>query len=206
MPTATGASGAALYGKKFPLALQTTDDAGPSCCRAPRPRSPPRARKLYTLCAQAPLQLWPKEALPGDVAAPAEQQKVIERVDDELAKDHAKPDELVAAHGAQPRQAARVHREARPPRPAAAATRLRVEPMPAFKRGSIAAEYLAPGRAPAQSQVARDLLRRSDRSRPGPPTRSSPTCAGRTTTRCSSSPRTRPTPATTRSTRTPSAT
>jgi uncharacterized protein (DUF885 family) len=75
---------------------------------------------------------------------PAAEQKVIQRVVDELAKDHPKPDELVAAH-ARNLDALRAFIEkhdllALPPRDT-----LRVEPMPEFKRGAVAAEYLAPG-------------------------------------------------------------
>src|SRR5581483_9933548 len=70
--------------------------------------------------------------------------KIIEKVKDELAKDHPKPDDLVASH-ARNLDALRGFIEkhdllALPPRET-----LVVEPMPAFKRGSSAAEYLAPG-------------------------------------------------------------
>jgi uncharacterized protein (DUF885 family) len=75
---------------------------------------------------------------------PAEQQKVIQRVVDEIAKDHPKPDDLVAAH-ARNLDTLRAFIEQHnllqlPPKDT-----LRVEPMPAFKRGAVAAEYLAPG-------------------------------------------------------------
>ena len=129
--------GAALYGKKFPLALQTKMSPAELLPRAKAAFATARAQ-LYTLCKKLHAQLWPKEPLPP------EQQKVIQRVVDELAKDHPKPDELVAAH-ARNLDALRAFIEkhdllALPPRDT-----LRVEPMPEFKRGAVAAEYLAPG-------------------------------------------------------------
>jgi uncharacterized protein (DUF885 family) len=134
--------GAELYGKKFPLALQTRLTPAELEARARSAFTEARAQ-LHVECERLHRALWPKEALPagGD---PAGQQKVIQRVLDELGKDHAKPDELVAAHGKN-LDALRAFIEkhdlvALPPRDT-----LRVEPMPAFKRGSTAAEYLAPG-------------------------------------------------------------
>lgn len=129
--------GAALYGKKFPLALQTKMSPAELLPRAKAAFAAARAQ-LYTLCKKLYAQLWPKEPLP------AEQQKVIQRVVDELAKDHPRPDELVAAH-ARNLDELRAFIEkhdllALPPKDT-----LRVEPMPAFKRGAVAAEYLAPG-------------------------------------------------------------
>ncbi len=129
--------GAALYGKKFPLALQTRMSPAELLPRAKAAFADARAQ-LYALCKKLHAELWPKEPLP------AEQQKVIQRVVDELAKDHPKPDELVAAH-ARNLDALRAFIEkhdllALPPRDT-----LRVEPMPEFKRGAVAAEYLAPG-------------------------------------------------------------
>src|SRR4030095_14183674 len=62
----------------------------------------------------------------------------------ELSRNHAKPDDLVASHGRN-LDDLRAFIEKHdllslPPRET-----LTVEPMPAFKRGSTAAEYLAPG-------------------------------------------------------------
>ena len=139
MPHADGdwRLGAALYGKKFPLALQTKLSPAELLPRARAAFAAARAQ-LYVVCKKLWSQLWPKEPLPP------EQQKVIQRVVDELSKDHPKPDDLVAAH-ARNLDALRAFIEkhdllALPPRDT-----LRVEPMPAFKRGAVAAEYLAPG-------------------------------------------------------------
>jgi uncharacterized protein (DUF885 family) len=129
--------GAELYGKKFPLALQTKMAPAELLARAKAAFTEARGQ-LFELCKKLHLQLWPKEPLPAD------RQKLIQRVVDELAKDHPKPDELVAAH-ARNLDALRAFIEkhdllALPPKDT-----LRVEPMPAFKRGAVAAEYLAPG-------------------------------------------------------------
>ncbi|MCU1276577.1 MAG: hypothetical protein JWM53_123 [bacterium] len=134
--------GATLYGKKFPLALQTTMSPAALLARAKSAFGEARAQ-LYGVCKKLHAQLWPKDALP-DHATAAQQQKVIQRVVDEISKDHPKPDELVAAH-ARNLDALRAFIEkhdllALPPRET-----LRVEPMPEFKRGAVAAEYLAPG-------------------------------------------------------------
>ncbi|HZJ63215.1 MAG TPA: DUF885 domain-containing protein [Kofleriaceae bacterium] len=139
--------GAELYGKKFPLALQTRLSPDELEARARTAFAEARAA-LYLECEKLHAALWPREPLPTEGAAgtssPALQQKVIQRVLDDLGKDHARPDQLVAAHGNN-LDALRAFIEkhdllALPPRET-----LRVEPMPAFKRGSQAAEYLAPG-------------------------------------------------------------
>ncbi|HEY1584860.1 MAG TPA: DUF885 family protein, partial [Polyangia bacterium] len=83
--------GEKLYGKKFPLALQTKMSPAELLPRARAAFADARA-KLFLLCKKMCAQLWPKDPLP------TEQQKVIQRVVDELSKTHAKPDELVAAH------------------------------------------------------------------------------------------------------------
>ncbi|MGZ3407714.1 MAG: DUF885 family protein, partial [Polyangia bacterium] len=134
--------GAALYGKKFPLALQTTMSPATLLARAKHAFADARAQ-LFVVCKKLHAQLWPKDPLPPGSDA-ATQQKVIQRVVDELAKDHPKPDDLVASH-ARNLDALRAFIEkhdllALPPKET-----LRVEPMPEFKRGAVAAEYLAPG-------------------------------------------------------------
>jgi uncharacterized protein (DUF885 family) len=136
--------GAELYGKKFPLALQTKLTPAELETRARAAFGEARAQ-LYLECEKLHRALWPAETLsPNASADPAAQQKVIQRVIDELGKNHARPDELVAAHGKNLdalRAFIRNHDLlALPPRDT-----LRVEAMPAFKRGSQAAEYLAPG-------------------------------------------------------------
>ena len=129
--------GAALYGKKFPLALQTDlspDDVIPraeASFREAREQLAGVAGRLFA-------RLWPTEK------PPAEPAKVIARVNAELAKNHPRADDLVAAHA---RNLDRLRGFitdhdllALPPRET-----LLVQPMPAFKRGTAAAEYLAPG-------------------------------------------------------------
>jgi uncharacterized protein (DUF885 family) len=135
--------GAELYGKKFPLALQTS--LTPAAV-VPRAEAALRAarQQLYAVACKLHGQLWPHEGPPGASDDPAAQRKVIERVRDEIAKDHARPDELVAAHGRNLDELrAFIERHdllGLPPRET-----LTVEAMPLFKRGSSAAEYLAPG-------------------------------------------------------------
>lgn len=145
MPHADGdwRLGAELYGKKFPLALQTDLTPAQLEDRARAAFAAARAQ-LYVECEKLHRKLWPSDVLPAGVVDPAVQHKVIQRVVDELGKDHPRPEELVAAHGRN-LDALRAFIQnhdlvALPPRDT-----LRVEPMPAFKRGSTAAEYLAPG-------------------------------------------------------------
>jgi uncharacterized protein (DUF885 family) len=135
--------GKELYEKKFPLALQT--DLTPAQVIPRAEKAFAEAKKgLYASARKLHQQLWPKEPVPAESADAATRKKVIERVKDEIAKDHAKPEELVQAH-------ARNLDNLRsfilkhdllslPPKET-----LTVEPMPLFKRGSSAAEYLAPG-------------------------------------------------------------
>jgi uncharacterized protein (DUF885 family) len=135
--------GAALYGKKFPLALQTRLTPAELLPRARAAFTATRAQ-LYTVARKLHRERWPGEPVPGDAPSAAEQQRVIQRVVDELAKDHPKPAELVAAH-ARNLDALRAFIVEHdllqlPPKET-----LRVAPMPEFKRGSSAAEYLAPG-------------------------------------------------------------
>jgi uncharacterized protein (DUF885 family) len=135
--------GAALYGKKFPLALQTTLTPAELLPRAKAAFTAARAQ-LYTVARKLHRERWPAEAVPGEAPSAAEQQRVIQRVVDELAKDHPKPADLVAAHGRnlEALRAFIVEHDllTLPPRET-----LRVAPMPEFKRGAAAAEYLAPG-------------------------------------------------------------
>ncbi|HSR99845.1 MAG TPA: DUF885 domain-containing protein [Kofleriaceae bacterium] len=136
--------GAELYAKKFPLALQTKLTPAELEARARTVFAESR-HQLFVECEKLHHKLWPTDPIPANAAAdPAAQQKIIQRVVDELSKDHAKPDALVAAHGNN-LDALRAFIKkhdllALPPRDT-----LRVAPMPAFKRGSQAAEYLAPG-------------------------------------------------------------
>lgn len=135
--------GDALYRKKFPLALQTrkTPEEVMPIARAAFDKA---RRELYESACKLHASLWPKESAPAPTADAKLQAATIRKVRDEIAKDHAQPAELVAAH-ARRLEALRAFIEqkdllALPPKET-----LRVEPMPAFKRGSSAAEYLAPG-------------------------------------------------------------
>ena len=101
-------------------------------------------RDLYGVARKLHAQLWPNEPAPAVAAEAAVQRKVIERVKDELSKDHPKPDELVAAH-ARNLDELRAFITKNDLLRLPARETLTVEPMPAFKRGSSAAEYLAPG-------------------------------------------------------------
>jgi uncharacterized protein (DUF885 family) len=129
--------GAALYARKFPLALQT--DLTPEQV-IPRAEAAFKAAKaeLARVSAKLHAELWPKEKPPADPA------KLIARVKDEIAKNHPKPAELVDAHGRNLDDLrAFISKHdllGLPPKET-----LLVEAMPAFKRGSQAAEYLAPG-------------------------------------------------------------
>src|SRR5262249_22304043 len=126
--------------KKFPLALQTdrtpeeVAGAAEATFRATRGELLELAKRLHQ-------KIWAKDALPTGAGSDV---KIINRVKDELAKNHAAPGDLVAAHGRN-LDRMRAFIEAHdllglPPKDT-----LQVAPMPPFKRGSSAAEYLAPG-------------------------------------------------------------
>ena len=135
--------GADLYRKKFPLALQTrmTLEEVIPIARAEFARS--RA-ELYAVSRRLHVQLWPGEPQPPVDADAASQARVIGRVKDEIARDHPKAAELVQAHARNlDRLRAFIEKHdllTLPPRES-----LSVVAMPEFKRGSSAAEYLAPG-------------------------------------------------------------
>jgi len=135
--------GAELFAKKFPLALQTQMTPADLMGRA-RAAFAGYRQELYAVSSKLHGKLWPRDPLPGANAAPADQQRVIQRVVDELAKEHARPDQLVAAHAKNLDDLRDFITQkdlvSLPPRDT-----LKVEPMPEFKRGSSAAEYLAPG-------------------------------------------------------------
>jgi uncharacterized protein (DUF885 family) len=135
--------GPALYRKKFPLALQTTLTPDEVVPRAEAVFRTARAG-LYAVARRLHAELWPKLPQPPESADAKTQAQVIAKVKDEIAKDHAKPAELVEAHGRNlDNLRAFIEKHdllGLPPKET-----LLVEPMPAFKRGSTAAEYLAPG-------------------------------------------------------------
>jgi uncharacterized protein (DUF885 family) len=135
--------GAELYARKFPLALQTTLAPAEVVPRAEAMFAGAR-QELYAVARKLQGELWPKEAAPPLAPDAATQKKIIARVKDELSKDHARPDELVAAHARNLDQL-RAFIEQNDLLRLPARETLTVEAMPAFKRGSSAAEYLAPG-------------------------------------------------------------
>jgi uncharacterized protein (DUF885 family) len=125
--------GKELYAKKFPLALQTDRTpaeavlAAETSFKATRTELVALARKL--------------DAKP---AANEGEGAVVNRVKEELSKKHPTPADLVAAHGRNlGRMRAFITEHDLLALPAE--DTLTVQPMPAFKRGSAAAEYLAPG-------------------------------------------------------------
>jgi uncharacterized protein (DUF885 family) len=135
--------GAELYGKKFPIALQTelsTDEA----IRRAEQRFASAKKDLYGIAAKLAGQLWPKEPVPAANADAATQKRTIERVKAELSKDHPKAEDLVASHAANlDNLRAFIVKHDLLTLPAKET--LVVEPMPLFKRGAAGAEYLAPG-------------------------------------------------------------
>lgn len=137
--------GAELYRKKFPLALQTTLTPEEVVPRAEAAFAAAKA-ELLQVSIRLHRQLWPDEPLPrldGDNRAAASA-KLINRVKDEIASNHAMPAELVASH-ARNLDDLRAFIEKHDLLSLPLRETLTVEPMPGFKRGSSAAEYLAPG-------------------------------------------------------------
>lgn len=134
--------GEALYKKKFPLALQTRLSPDAVIPRAEKSFREVRA-ELYATARRLAKRLFPKEPAPQETDDPKEQAKLIERVKAELSKDHAPASELVASHAANlDRLRAFIEQHgllALPPKDS-----LSVAPMPPYKRGSSAAEYIAP--------------------------------------------------------------
>jgi uncharacterized protein (DUF885 family) len=132
-----------LYREKFPLALQTRLTPEEVIPLAKAEFAKARA-ELYQVSRRLHGGMWPAEALPPADADPAAQARVIARVKGEIAKDHPKAEDLVAAHARNlDRLRAFIEQHdllSLPPRES-----LSVVAMPEFKRGSSAAEYLAPG-------------------------------------------------------------
>lgn len=130
--------GEALYRKKFPSALQTELPPEEVVKRAEADFRKAK-EDLLALSRKLHQQLWPKAAL--QEGAPA---ALMNKVRDEIAKDHPKAEELVQAHARNlDRLRAFIEKNdllALPP-----ASTLSVLPMPEFKRGAAGAEYLAPG-------------------------------------------------------------
>lgn len=135
--------GAELFRKKFPLALQTATT--PELLAAEARQAFQHARQeLFALSASLHAELFPGKPVPKTGAAPDVQARLIRQVKDELSKDHPSAAGLVEAH----RKNLDDFRDfiaehnliSLPP-----ADTLSVREMPPFKRGSAAAEYLAPG-------------------------------------------------------------
>jgi uncharacterized protein (DUF885 family) len=126
--------GRELYGKKFPLALQTDRTPAEAAAAAEKSFKATRA-ELATLARK----LDEKKAAGAETDA-----QIVNRVKEELGKHHPAPNDLVAAHGrGLGRMRTFIEKHdllALPPEES-----LSVQPMPAFKRGSSGAEYLAPG-------------------------------------------------------------
>lgn len=132
--------GDALYRKKFPAALQTelTPDELLARAEADFQTSKSELLALAKKLHQQLLPGTPVAALDKDPAG------LMNRVRDEISKDHPKANELVEAH-ARNLNKLRAFIEkndliALPP-----ADTLNVLPMPEFKRGAAGAEYLSPG-------------------------------------------------------------
>jgi uncharacterized protein (DUF885 family) len=135
--------GADLFRKKFPLALQTT--VTPEALAAKATQAFQHARQeLFTVAVAVHGELFPGKTAPGTGATSEAQSRLIRLVKDELSKDHPSAAGLVEAHRKNLDDFRRFIVEhdliALPP-----AETLIVREMPPFKRGSAAAEYLAPG-------------------------------------------------------------
>ena len=135
--------GADLFRKKFPLALQTT--VTPEALAAKAKQAFEHARQeLFTVAAALYGELFPSKLAPKIGTKPEAQRGLIRLVKDELSKDHPSASGLVDAHRKNLDDFRRfiVQHDliALPP-----AETLVVREMPPFKRGSSAAEYLAPG-------------------------------------------------------------
>ena len=134
--------GKEVYQQKFRYALGTEQSTSDAVAAAEHAFTEARD-ELYVVARR----LWPrvsKDPLPAETSDKAERAKLIERVKDHLARDHATPEALVAAHGKNLDRMREfiVQKDLLelPPKET-----LSVEPMPLYKRGAQAAEYLAPG-------------------------------------------------------------
>ena len=141
--------GAALYGKKFPLALQTDLTPAVLADRALAAFQQTRG-ELFALARKLHAQNWPSEGpIPAD-ADKATQQKVIRRVLAKITDDHPTAPDFVRAH-ARTLDELRHFIDDKGLLPLPPADTLAVEEMPAFKRGSSGAEYLSPGMLDTQT-------------------------------------------------------
>ncbi|HYV48136.1 MAG TPA: DUF885 domain-containing protein [Myxococcaceae bacterium] len=130
--------GDALYRKKFPAALQTELTADELVKRAEADFQKSKS-DLLALAKKLHGQMWPGAPVPEkDPAA------LMNKVRDEISKDHPKANELVDAH-ARNLNKLRAFIEQNDLIPLPPADTLNVLPMPEFKRGAAGAEYLSPG-------------------------------------------------------------
>jgi uncharacterized protein (DUF885 family) len=129
--------GQELFQKKFPLALQTRQTPETMVSESERAFRKSKT-ELYSVATELHREMFPNKALPKS------QVEVIRHVKDALSNDHAQPGELVAAHRRNLDAFRGFIQEhdllSLPP-----AETLVVREMPLFKRGTSAAEYLAPG-------------------------------------------------------------
>jgi uncharacterized protein (DUF885 family) len=135
--------GAALYRKKFPLALQTRFTPAEVLPRAEAAFKSAR-EELYQVARELHRKLWPAEPAPAAHADRKILSQVISRVKAELAKEHPKAAELVSAHG-QKLDGLRAFIAEHGLLTLPPAATLQVKETPLFKRGGGGAEYLAPG-------------------------------------------------------------
>ena len=145
LPRSTGnwRLGAERYRKKFPLALETVVKPEALATRA-REAFDRVNEELYEVTLQLHAELFPGRPHPTLQTNAAQKLATILQVRDALSKDHPQPERLVEAHRRNLDEfrsfIEKQNLLALPP-----ADTLRVEPMPLYKRGVAAAEYLAPG-------------------------------------------------------------
>ncbi|HZJ54556.1 MAG TPA: DUF885 domain-containing protein [Myxococcaceae bacterium] len=135
--------GKELYDRKFPLALQT-DMTPAQLEKAAREVFERERGQLYALARKLAAEVWPKEPPPPENPPRADQAQLIRRVQEEISKNHPKPDELVQAH-ADKLASLRTFITQKKLLKLPPADTLRVKPEPEYKRGAVGAEYLAPG-------------------------------------------------------------
>lgn len=137
--------GRELYHKKFPLALQTL--AKPEEVVARAKESFQRARaELYALAYDLHAKLLPNKKRPARGKTPdaATQRAIIEDVRDALSRDHTTAADYVANEW-RSLDGLRAFIQEHDLLDLPPVETLRTQEMPAYKRGVIAAEYLAPG-------------------------------------------------------------
>lgn len=138
--------GAARYAKKFPLALQTKLTPAEVVPRAQKAFQQSR-QELFRVALELHAELLPSEprpAAPEPLPDSATQRRIIEAVRDALAADHVAAADYVANEW-RSLDGLRAFIQQHDLLDVPPASTLRTQEMPAFKRGVIAAEYLAPG-------------------------------------------------------------